>query len=143
MSRALDLAEAMAARLNDEPALYLAGFETLVDRQKDLTFAVDAQLAKNAGGCIIITYDGFTNPDKRPTPTPVVTRNYSVRVIARPILRGPDEMPADDICELAARALQNSQPEGAATLIRVGAATLTSDATYLVYLLTVEVESRL
>lgn len=143
MSKALDIADHIAAHLNGLPAL--TGVTTLVDRQKDLTAEIGLKVAK-IGGCVTILYSGFTNPDAAGGGLPRVLRRYDVTIYAKPILAGAGAMPADDILEAVATGLHLWEPDEAVpgfVEIQVSGGGLRGDKKFLIYDLDVEVLSRL
>lgn len=148
MSKANDIAEAMAAQLN--AAAGLAGVEALVDRQLDIAteIAKRLQLARGKsagkGAMITIFYLGFDNSDNSGAQAPTITRNYLVSIYAAPVM-ATGNAPADDLLETAARELHLWEPAESAGMaeIQVDSGVARADADFLIYDLTVKVISRL
>jgi hypothetical protein len=148
MSKASDIATAMAAQLNAAAAL--DGVEAIVDRQLDIATEIQKRLSlsrgKSAGKGAMITifYLGFENPDSSAAGTPNVSRNYLVSVYASPVLN-TGNTPADDLLESAAGVLHRWEPLEASGIaeISVVSGVARADAEFLIYDLTVKVFSRL
>lgn len=144
MSKAIDIAEAMASRINA-----LSGVPAnvaLVDRQKNIQVEVANRVAKMGGSAIIILYEGFSNPSAMASGSLNITRRYTVTLYARPILQATDAMPADDLIELVAAALHDWEPDETTAgfgEITVSGCDLRPDKTYFIYDLDVEILSRL
>lgn len=132
MSKPLDIADKMAARLTALTAL--AGVTCLVDRQKDIAAEVAKGVAK-LGVCVSILYQGFTNPDASQTGRPVATHHYTVTVTARPVMTAAG-MHADDALQLVSRCLHNwdaTEATDGFSEIHINRSSLRPDAKYLVY----------
>lgn len=131
----MDIAEAMAARLNALEAL--PDVETLVDRQKDIAAHVAKQVSKAAGAAITILYEGFSNSDRSGASNLKITRRYSVSVFSKPVLRSDSATPADDIVEAVAACLHRWEaPFGEIVLTGCD---MRPDSRYLIYDLDLEV----
>lgn len=147
MSKAMDIADLMAARLN--ALATLPGVETIVDRQKDIAAMVATKVAKAGASVITILYEGFTNADGRRSGNVAVIRRYTATIYAKPVLRAEGELAADDIVEIAAAALHDWDPEEEETVgdyfvaIRVTSCDLRPDARHLIYDLDIEADCRL
>ena len=134
MSKPLDIADKMAARLTALTAL--AGVTCVVDRQKDIVAEVAKGVAKASACCVTILYQGFTNPDASQTGRPVTTHHYTVTVNARPVLAGASGMHADDALQLVSRCLHNwdaTEATDGFSEIHINRSSLRPDAKYLVY----------
>lgn len=144
MSKALTIADALAARLNGLSAL--SGVETFVDRQKDVAVEVAKRVGKATGGCVTILFEGFTNSDPRQSGLPSVTRRYTATVYSRPVLLTAGELPADDIVEGISTALHDWDPDETVAgilQIHVTGGDFRPDFKYLIYDVTIEVKCRL
>jgi hypothetical protein len=144
MSKAITIAEAMAARINVQ--MTLPDVSAFVDRQKDLLAEINLRVAKAGGAAIAILFEGFSNADTSSSVNLTVLRRYTVTIYAKPVLRDATETAADDIVEIVARALHNWEPDEA----KVGCAEITvkgcdliPDNRYLTYALDIECVSRL
>ena len=148
MSKALDIAEAMAAHLNAT-----AGFDgvpALVDRQLDIGTEIAKRMglaissSKGRGGVMTVFYTGFTNPDAGISAAPTVSRSYLVSIYGADVLKS-GHTPADDIMELAAHALHQWEPADQFGIaeIHVLNGQARPDADYLIYDLEVRILSRL
>lgn len=143
MSKSLDYADLMAAKISSIPELQNPA--TVVHRQKNITSEVDLILGKS-NGCIVIVFTGFTNPDKRYTgENSTIRRSYSLMVYSLPVVRKPTDLMADDLLEGIAKALQNWEPPSTTRIaeIIVTSCAFVADETYLIYELTLEVLSPL
>ena len=144
MSKGIDIANAMAARLN---ALYgIPSNLALVDRQKDIRVEVANRVAKASGSAIIILYEGFSNPAAMASGALNITRRYTVTIYAKPVIQAADVMAADDLLEAVARSLHNWEPDEPTAgfgEITVTGGDLRPDKSYFIYDLDVEVLSRL
>lgn len=148
MSKAHDIATAMAAQLN--ASADLEGVEAIVDRQLDITTEVNKRVfmargkSGGKGAMITIFYLGFENPDPSGAAAPTVTRNYLVSVYGAPVL-ATGNTPADDLLETTATVLHLWEPEEAAGMaeIHIASGVARADAEFLIYDLTVRVISRL
>lgn len=148
MSKANDIAAAMAVKLNAATAL--GGVEALVDRQLDITTEISKRLnlarGKSAGKGAMITifYLGFDNADNSGAQTPTITRNYLVSIYAAPVM-ATGNTPADDLLETAASVLHLWEPAESAGIseIHVASGVARADADFLIYDLTVKAISRL
>jgi len=140
MSRVLDIAELIKARLESRPAL--AGVDIVVDRQKDLATVVSKGVGKAKGCCVTILFEGFQVPDRN-TPGPQVRPRYTLRVWSRPIIK--DDLPADEVVEEIARALHHWIPEGlhAYGEMTVTGGDLVPDKTWLIYEIETEMTLKL
>jgi hypothetical protein len=107
VSRMLDIADAMKARLESRAGL--AGVDVVVDRQKDIATQIAASLGKAKGSLITILFEGFAVPDRNGS-GPQVTARYTLRTWSRPILES--ETPADVLVEEIAKGLHHWIPEG-------------------------------
>ena len=144
MSKALNIADAMAARLN--ALLTLPAGMTLVDRQKDIRAEVAAKVAKAGGAAAVILYEGFSNSSPASSSQLRITRRYTVTIYSKPVLRDATEISADDIVETIARSLHDWEPEESADgigEISVTGCDLRPDAKFLIYDLDIEILSRL
>lgn len=142
MSRALDIADRMAARLTAADAL--SGVTCLVDRQKDIATEVAKSVAKASGSCLVITYEGFSNPDSNQSGKPRVVRRYTATIFSRPVLA--DGQLAADVLETAALILHNWEPDPATdgfAEIRVASGDYRPDSKFLLYDLDLEVTAPL
>ena len=144
MSKAIDIANAMAARINA-----ISGIPSnlaVVDRQKDIRVEVAHRVLKGTGSAIIILYEGFSNPAPMASGLLNITRRYSVTLYARPILQDAEVVAADELIELVARELHNWEPDEASAgfgEIIVTGCDLRPDKSYFIYDLDLEVLSRL
>lgn len=135
MSKAMDIAQAMADRLNGLETL--PDVETIVDRQKDIAAHVAKQVARGAGAAITILYEGFSNSDRSGAANLKVTRRYTISIFSKPVLREAEATAADDIVETAAVALHRWEaPFGEIVLTGCD---MRPDTRYLIYDLDVEV----
>ena len=75
MSKSLQIAEAMAARLNAH--LTLGNVSTVVDRQKDIASEINKRVLKAGGAVIVILFEGFTNASGAVSGQTSVTRRYT------------------------------------------------------------------
>lgn len=139
MSKAIDIADAMAARINAIPGV--SEDIALVDRQKNIQAEVATRVNKSTGAAITILYEGFSNSATNASGLLTITRRYSVSLYARPVLQTSTAMPADDLIEEVARRLHDWEPEDCE--INVTGCDMRPDKTYLIYDLDVEVLSRL
>jgi hypothetical protein len=142
MSKALDIADLLAGRL--QAAAALQGVDVFVDRQKNLPSKVAGSIGKFSAACIAILYDGFSNPDASRSGRPTVTRRFTVSIFAKPVLSSLGGKFADDVLEAAAETLHNWEPT--TTLfseIRVTGGDYRPDATWLIYDIDLEVISKL
>lgn len=149
MSNAIEIANAMAAQLNAADGLS-GVIEALVDRQLDIVTEIEKRVlmaagkAKGKGAVITIFYQGFQNPDASGATYPKVTRNYLCSLYAAQVL-GTGNTPADDLLELAARALHNWDTDGDDSIdeIHVLSGLARPDDDFLIYDIEVKVMSRL
>jgi len=144
MSRSLDIADAMAARLRQ--VVSLPGLSIVVWRQQDLKAEIERLTARNGGMAMILVFTGFDNPDGAVLGNATATRRYTLTILAKPVLASPRLPTAAQALELAAQALHNWDIEtthSAAAEIRVTGATLEPDETFLSYVMNLEVTSRL
>jgi hypothetical protein len=144
MSKAIDIADAMAARLN--ALTTLPGVEAIVWRQKDFTNELAQKTSRVGGALIVILYSGFANSSDAAAVHLNVARRYTVSIFAKPVIRTTRDLAADDIVETVAATLHNWEPDetltGAAE-IKVSGCELRPDTQYLIYDLDLEVLSRL
>ena len=143
MSKSLQIADAMAARLNAH--LTLGNVSTVVDRQKDIASEINKRVLKAGGAVIVILFEGFTNASGAVSGQTSVTRRYTVSIYSKPVLRD-GETPADDIVELVAKILHNwdiDETTTQAAEITVTGCDMLPDRNYLIYTLDVECASRL
>lgn len=148
MSKALDIATAMAAHLN--AVATLAGVEAIVDRQLDIATEVQKRVfltrgkSGGKGAMITVFYLGFDNPDASGAAAATVTRNYLVTVYAAPVM-ATGNVPADDLLESAAAALHLWEPSEAHGIaeIHVVSGVARADTDFLIYDLTAKITSRL
>jgi hypothetical protein len=144
MSKANDIADVLAARLNADPDL--GAVEVIVDRQKDITAVIAGKLKRSIGCTLVLLYTGFKNPDKSRSGRPTVTRTYTLSAYGLPVLQSADSVPADEAIELAARCLHNWDPDPATDgfdEIDITGGFLQPDAKYLVYPADIAVTSAL
>jgi len=144
MSKAIQIAEAMAARLN--ALATLPDVEAIVWRQKEISSELASKTGKTAGALIVIVYAGFTNPDSSASVHLTVTRRYAVSIFSKPVMRNRTATAADDIVEIAARSLHNWEPDETTTgtaEIRVASCEIRPDEQYLIYDMDIECVSRL
>lgn len=142
MSNALDIADAIATRLN---ALnLLAGQKVLVWKQKDITGEVKAQVERGLGSSMMLFYEGFEQEGASNGVYPAVTRNYVLRILSRPVL-AIGKPTADELLESAALSLHQWDPAEAAGIseIIVPKGTMIEDDENLIYDLTLTVKSKL
>lgn len=114
MSKALDIADLIKARLLTAPAegelatpanlTLLANVAALngedailVDRQKDIGPMVTIRVAKASGTAVVILWDGHEVADANAR-RPLMQFAYSIRVYSKPVMSGED-FPADDVME--------------------------------------------
>lgn len=124
----------------------LAGIPVVVDRQKDIAAEVAKKVAMAKAVVVVITYEGFSNPDERMTGGVTVTRRYSVTIYARPILAEVDAIPADDVVEYVTRRIHNWDPaEDVAGFVTVNVTgcDLVPNTKHLIYDLDVEAQCRM
>lgn len=143
MSKSLQIADAMAARLNAH--MNLGNVLAVVDRQKDIAAEINKRVLKAGGAVIVILFEGFTNASGAVSGQTSVTRRYTVSVYSKPVLR-EGELTADDIVEATANILHNwdiDEPTTAAAEIIVTGCDMLPDRNYLIYALDVECASRL
>lgn len=148
MSKALDIADGMAAHLNAEAGF--DGVQALVDRQLDIAAEIAkrvgmmASKATGRGAVMTIFYTGFANPDASASPAPKISRNYLVSIYGAPVL-GSGHTPADDLMELAAATLHHWEPaeQYGIAEIHVLNGQARPDGEYLIYDLEVRIASRL
>lgn len=144
MSRSLDIADAIAARLKQVATL--PGLSIIVWRQQELQAEVDRLVMRNSGMALVIAFLGFDNPNGQVTGQATVTRRYSLAILAKPVLLHRTAPTATDAAETAARALHNwdiEDPTTGAAEISVTSCELEPDPDLLNYTLTLEVISRL
>ena len=108
MSRFLDMADLVAARLEETPGL--EGVPVVVDRQKQIATLVATAVGKARGACITILFEGFTNPDPENS-MPRLLARYSIRIYSLPVIQqakaAADQVYADDVVSAVAKALHN------------------------------------
>jgi hypothetical protein len=144
MSRANDIANAMAGRLNDD--LRRLACEALVDNQKDIGAEVTKKVSKTGGAALVILYQGFTNPNANASTASSIVRRYTVSLYATPIILGDPGWTADDLIEEAAKSLHNWEPDESVYRIEqisVIECDLRPDSKYLIYDLDVEILSKM
>jgi hypothetical protein len=144
MSKAMDIADAIAARINVN--MRLPDVSAFVDRQKDVRAEVAKRVAKAGGAAIVILYEGFSNSASNGAVNPNITRRYTVTIFAKPVLRAADETPAADIEEIVAKCIHNWEPDESkvgSVEFRVAGSDLRPDGQFLIYDLDVEALSRL
>jgi len=141
MSRVMDIAEAMATRLESRPAL--AGVDVIVDRQKDLVATVSKAVGKAKGSAITILWEGFGVPDPD-SPGPHVRARYTIRTWSRPVLADA-ATPADVLVAEVAKALHHWIPEGVHAFgeMTVTGGDLAPDPRWLIYEIQAQVMVRL
>jgi hypothetical protein len=140
MSRMLDIADAIKARLESRPGL--AGIDVVVDRQKDIAVLIAKSTGRAKGSCITILFEGFGVPDRN-TSGPQVTARYTLRTWSRPVIN--NETPADELVEEIARALHHWIPEGTHAFgeMAVTGGDFVPDPKWLVYEIEAEVTLKL
>lgn len=144
MSKALDIADTIAARLNALPTL--AGVPCLVDRQKDVANLVAGLVNKGKACCVSILYHGFANSNSSRSGRAMVARHYTASVYGRAVLAANAGALADDVEEIVSHALHFWDPERDASgfeEIDVSRSSLRPDKTYLIYDIDISVSSDL
>jgi len=142
MSKALTIADAIAARLDS--LQLLAGQKVLVWKQKDIAGEVKARVERGIGTALMLFYEGFEQEGAANGVYPSVLRNYTLRVLSRPVLQ-PGKPTADALLESAALSLHQWEPAentGISEIIAPRAA-LVDDDEFLIYDLTLTVKSKL
>jgi hypothetical protein len=142
MSKALDIADAIAARLN---ALnLLGGQKVIVWKQKDIAGEVKAQVERGIGSSMMLFYEGFDQEGAANGVYPAVTRNYTLRILSRPVL-GIGKPTADALLESAALSLHQWDPAEVSGISEIIApkGALVEDDEHLIYDLTLTVKSKL
>lgn len=142
MSKALTIADAIAARL--DALNLLGGQKVLVWKQKDITGEVKARLERGLGSALMLFYEGFEQDGNASGSYPAVTRNYTLRILSRPVLQ-PGKPTADELMESAALSLHQWDPAEAAGIaeIIVPKGSIIEDDEHLIYDLTLTVKSKL
>lgn len=97
MSKALDLADEMAAYLETLPEL--SGIDVIVDRQKDIETEILKAVEKSKGAAVVILYVGGKNIHKDGKQFLYKKHKYSISVHCLSMIQTEDQMPADDIVE--------------------------------------------
>jgi hypothetical protein len=147
MSKAIDIADEMVARINNqgsyrfpEHAAVMSNVKAIVDRQLDIEAEIDraVKFAKGKGAIVTIFYQGWRNADDNGGDHPRILRTYTLSVYAVPILRRNDS-PADDIVEACAYHLHHWDGTANIDEISVKGGDARPDPDYLVYDATVEV----
>lgn len=147
MSKAIDIAEVIVARLNNqasyrfpEHAAVMANVKAIVDRQLDIETEIDraVKFAKGKGAIVTLFYQGFRNLDDSGAAYARILRRYTLSVYALPILRRNDS-PADDIIEACAYHLHHWDGTADIEEINIKSGDARPDPDYLVYDTDVEV----
>jgi hypothetical protein len=108
MSAFYDTADAMAARLQADAALY--GVEIVVDRQRDIASELRKSIGKQTGqGVIVITWTGGQNADENNSLVRILT-NFTATGFFKPVIHR-NETPADEIIEAVCKSLHGWIPE--------------------------------
>lgn len=117
MSKALDMADLIKARLNAAPAagelatpVDITGVEVIIYRQQDLGSKIAAASAKASGTAIVILWDGYVFPDAAAR-TPRISNSYTIEVWSKPVIANA-ELPADGVMEAIVRRLWHWVPVG-------------------------------
>ena len=131
MSRVMDIADAMATRLESQAAL--AGVDVIVDRQKDLAETLKKSVAKAKGSAITILWEGFDVPDVN-TSGPQIRSRYTLRTWSRPVL-ADGNTPADELVTAICKALHHWIPEGLHSFgeMTITGGDFTPDTKWLIY----------
>jgi hypothetical protein len=92
----------------------------------------------------MLFYDGFSQAAGHAAPYPAVERNFTLRILSRPVLQ-PGKPTADSLLEACAISLHHWEPNEASGIseITVPRGTLIDDDEFLIYDLTLTVKSRL
>lgn len=142
MSKALDIADAIAARLDG--LNLLGGQKVLVWKQKDIVSEVKARLERGLGSALMLFYEGFDQEGAANGVYPSVTRNYTLRILSKPVLQ-PGKPTADALLESAAVSLHQWEPAEVSGIseIIVPKGAMVEDDEHLIYDLTLTVKSKL
>lgn len=143
MSKSSTIADAMVSRLNAQ--IPLTGVTAIAARQKDLSTDLSIKVLKAGGACIVVQFEGFTNPSAIASGAVNVTRRYTASIYTRPIMND-GEISADDVVEFVAAKLHNwelDEDRTSGAEIMVTSCDVIPDKTYLIYQLDIDVLSRL
>jgi len=117
MSKALDHADLMAARISSAPAageepttIDITHVPCVVDRQKDILSVINEAVARDSGIAIVILWQGFTTLDQD-SPNPRIANRYTVTVYSQPVIAGAN-LPADNVMESVIQRLLGWVPAG-------------------------------
>lgn len=117
MSKALDMAGLIRTRLLTAPAVGeiptlvdLTQIDVIIDRQTPVLSLINAAIAKATGTAIIITWQGFTVPDKN-TSRPRLDQRYNIAVYSKQVIDGTNR-PADNVIESIINRLWQWVPDG-------------------------------
>ena len=138
MSHFLTNAELIKQRLDSHFAALGAGWEEIgvvVYRQKDIESEVDLILAKAAGACITVLWDGFTTTDPTKALLDVAAR-YSLAVWCAPTADASRPAAfADEVAEQTLKAIHGWVADGGHCHFeyRIQGGNLVAHPSYLIY----------
>lgn len=118
MSKAMDIADLIVARLKAAPApgelataTDITGLDAIVYSQQNISTKITAAVGKASGTAITIVWDGHTTTEEN-AKKPRMAYSYTIEVISKPIIAG-DELKADEVMESIIQRLWQWNPGGA------------------------------
>lgn len=142
MSKALDIADAIAARI--DTLNLLGGQKVIVWKQKDIANEVKSRVENGLGSALMLFYEGYEQEGASNGTYPAVQRNYTLRILSRPVLQ-PGKPTADALLEAAALSLHQWEPAENTGISEITAprGAMIEDDDNLIYDLTLTVKSKL